>query len=53
MQFSPYLLFNGDCAESMKFYEHTLGGKIDAPKAEPFRCRFKNFLGVGIWYVCR
>jgi PhnB protein len=30
MQFSPYLLFNGDCAEAMKFYEQTLGGKIDA-----------------------
>ena len=21
MQFSPYLLFNGDCAEAFKFYE--------------------------------
>ena len=30
MQFSPYLLFNGDCAEAFKFYEQTLGGKIDA-----------------------
>ena len=28
MQFSPYLLFNGDCAEAFKFYEQTLGGKI-------------------------
>jgi uncharacterized glyoxalase superfamily protein PhnB len=25
MQFSPYLLFNGDCAEAFKFYEQTLG----------------------------
>ena len=30
MQFSPYLLFNGDCAEAFKFYEQTLGGKIEA-----------------------
>ena len=30
MQFSPYLLFNGNCAEAFKFYEQTLGGKIDA-----------------------
>ena len=30
MQFSPYLLFNGDCAEAFKFYEQVLGGKIEA-----------------------
>ena len=30
MQFSPYLLFDGDCADAFKFYEQTLGGKIDA-----------------------
>ena len=30
MQFSPYLLFNGDCAAAFKFYEQTLGGKIEA-----------------------
>ena len=30
MQLSPYLLFNGDCAEAFKFYEQTLGGKIEA-----------------------
>ena len=29
MQLSPYLLFNGDCAEAFKFYEETLGGKIE------------------------
>lgn len=29
MQVSPYLLFNGQCAEAFKFYEKTLGGKIE------------------------
>jgi PhnB protein len=30
MHLNPYLLFNGDCAEAFKFYEQTLGGKIEA-----------------------
>ena len=30
MQLNPYLMFNGDCAEAFKFYEQTLGGKIEA-----------------------
>ena len=30
MQLNPYLLFNGDCAEALKFYEQTFGGKIEA-----------------------
>jgi len=29
MQLNPYLLFNGDCAEAFKFYEQTLGGRIE------------------------
>src|SRR5262249_14341887 len=24
----PYLMFDGDCAEAMRFYEKTLGGKL-------------------------
>ena len=28
MQLQPYLNFNGDCAEAFRFYERTLGGKI-------------------------
>ena len=28
MDLSPYLLFNGQCAEAFKFYEQCLGGKI-------------------------
>jgi PhnB protein len=26
---SAYLIFNGNCAEAMRFYEHTLGGKLE------------------------
>lgn len=29
MQLNPYLLFNGNCAEAFKFYEQTLGAKIE------------------------
>ena len=28
-QLSPYLFFDGTCAEAMRFYEHTLGGKLE------------------------
>ena len=27
--FEPYLFFNGNCAEAMRFYEQTFGGKLD------------------------
>lgn len=30
MQLNPYLLFNGDCEQALKFYEQTLGGKIES-----------------------
>ena len=29
MQISPYLNFNGNCAEAFKFYEKCLGGRIE------------------------
>jgi PhnB protein len=29
MKVNPYLNFNGDCAEALKFYERVLGGKIE------------------------
>ncbi|OZI44812.1 hypothetical protein CEK29_08970 [Bordetella genomosp. 5] len=29
-QISPYLSFDGDCAEAMRFYERVLGGKLVA-----------------------
>lgn len=28
-QFEPYLCFDGNCAEALRFYEQTLGGKIE------------------------
>src|SRR5690348_2683945 len=30
MQLNPYLLFNGQCEEAFKFYERTLGAKIES-----------------------
>ncbi len=30
MQLNAYLLFNGNCEEAFRFYEKTLGGKIEA-----------------------
>ena len=30
MQFTPYLNFNGTCAAAFKFYERTLGGRLEA-----------------------
>lgn len=30
MQLNPYLMFNGNCEEALKFYEQTLEAKIDA-----------------------
>jgi PhnB protein len=29
MELSPYLMFNGNCEEALKFYEQTLGAKIE------------------------
>lgn len=28
-QLDPYLIFDGNCAEAMRFYEQALGGRID------------------------
>jgi len=30
MQLNPYLNFNGQCEAAFKFYERSLGGKIEA-----------------------
>ena len=30
MEISPYLFFNGNCADAFRFYEKALGGKIEA-----------------------
>ena len=29
MQLNPYLVFNGNCADALKFYERSLGAKIE------------------------
>jgi len=29
MQLDAYLTFNGNCADAMRFYQRTLGGKLD------------------------
>ena len=29
MQLDTYLTFNGNCADAMRFYQRTLGGKLD------------------------
>ncbi len=29
MQMNPYLTFDGNCAEAMRFYEQTFGGKLE------------------------
>lgn len=29
LQLDPYLTFDGNCAEAMRFYERTFGGKIE------------------------
>lgn len=30
MQFQPYLIFNGNCADAMRYYERVLGAKLEA-----------------------
>lgn len=30
MQVNPYIMFGGNCEEALRFYEQTLGAKIDA-----------------------
>lgn len=30
MQLNPYLVFNGNCEEALKFYEQVLAGKIES-----------------------
>lgn len=29
MQFQPYLVFDGNCAQAMRFYEQVIGGKLE------------------------
>lgn len=43
MQLTPYLLFNGNCQEAFRFYEQTLGAKIESvltPEGTPAEAQF-------------
>lgn len=49
MEVSPYLMFNGNCAEAFKFYEETLGAKIqvimpfkDSPASDSVPAEFAD-----------
>jgi PhnB protein len=49
MEIIPYIFFNGQCEEAMKFYEKVFGGKIqglmtygDSPAAKDFAADQKN-----------
>ena len=51
MQLTPYLNFNGQCAEAFRFYESVLGGKItffqthgDSPMAEQTPPEMKDYV---------
>jgi PhnB protein len=58
-QLEPYLFFNGNCAEAMRFYEKALGGKLEmmmkaseAP-AEAGQPRADgNDMGDGVLHAC-
>jgi len=49
MQVNPYLFYNGNCEAAFKFYEKTLGGKIEmmmthegAPESMPVPPEWKK-----------
>ena len=49
MKVNPYLIFDGRCAEAFRFYEHCLGGKVEAmlthgesPMAEPTPAEWRD-----------
>jgi PhnB protein len=42
MNFTPYLLFNGNCAEAMNFYKSALGGDLTVMKVSD--SPMKNFM---------
>jgi PhnB protein len=54
-QLDPYLFFDGNCAEAMRFYEKALGGKLEmmlkaseAPEPPPEECAKPD----GILHAC-
>ena len=45
MQINPYLFYNGNCEEALKYYEKVLGAKIGAMfpyEGGPPTCRFRR-----------
>ena len=55
MRIDPYLLFNGDCEAAFRFYEKTLGGKIEAMlshKGSPAEAHVPAEWGDKILHAC-
>lgn len=51
MQLNPYLVFNGQCADALKFYEQVLGGKVtfsqtwgDSPMCKDMPAEMHNLI---------
>jgi PhnB protein len=58
-QLEPYLFFNGNCAEAMRFYEKALGGKLEmmmkaseAPAEAGQPCPDGKDMGDGVLHAC-
>ena len=46
-QMNPYLMFDGNCADAMRFYERTLGGKLEMMTFESSPMRDDTPAGYG------
>ena len=58
-QLEPYLFFDGNCAEAMRFYEKALGGKLEmmmkaseAPPEAAKPCPEGKDVGDGVLHAC-
>jgi PhnB protein len=58
-QLEPYLFFDGNCAEAMRFYEKALGGKLEmmmkaseAPPEAATPCPEGKEVGDGVLHAC-
>jgi PhnB protein len=54
MQINPYLTFDGNCAEAMRFYERTFGGKLELMTfdSSPMRDEIPKGHGNKIMHAC-
>ena len=54
MRMNPYLTFDGNCAEAMRFYQGTLGGKLEMMTfdASPMRDDIPKAHGDKIVHAC-